>query len=220
VSLSDHRYVARIAPVSLTTADAVHSGATVLDERGERVTESFASGGLIWPTKTCPVLIDHDERFPVGFVSDVAERDGWHEATFVLNMDKPLADVACELLRVGTPVSLAAKSVRRDESLAGLGLAIPVKRHTIAFLEEVSILSPRVTPGFKGAKVIRITERGTALSRMRERELERAKAKPKPEAPSPVAAGEEIYGGGTLIRRNIGRVLSVTDEFGCVTEFE
>jgi hypothetical protein len=58
MSLSDHRYVARIAPVSSTTADAVHSGATVLDERGERVTESFASGGLIWPNKTVPVLLE------------------------------------------------------------------------------------------------------------------------------------------------------------------
>ena len=135
----------------------------------------------------------------MGFVSDVAERDGWHEATFVLNMDKPLADVARELLRVGTPVSLGAKSVRRDESLADLGLAIPVKRHTIAFLEEVSILSPGFVPGFKGAKVIRITERGTALDRMRERqERESAQAKPKPpkpSAPKPTAtvADEVIY---------------------------
>ena len=61
---------------------------------GNAFTESFASGGLIWPTKPCPVLIDHEERFPVGFVSDFAERDGWNEATFVLDMDKPLADVA------------------------------------------------------------------------------------------------------------------------------
>ena len=98
MSLSDHRYVARIAPVSSTSTDAIHDGAITHDDRGERVTESFASGGLIWPTQTVRILIDHDERFPVGFVSDVAERDGWYEATFVLNMDKPLADVACELL--------------------------------------------------------------------------------------------------------------------------
>jgi len=57
----------------------------------------------------------------VGFISGVAERDGWHEATFVLNTDKPLWDVARDLLRVGTPVSIGAKSLLRDESLADLG---------------------------------------------------------------------------------------------------
>ena len=206
MSLSDHRYVARIAPVSLTSTDAIHAGQILIDESGQRVNESFAAGGLIWPTKPCPVLIDHDEKFPVGFVSDFAERDGWNEATFVLNMDKPLADVAQEILRVGTPVSLGAKSLRRDESLADLGLATPVKRHTIAFLQEVSILSPESRPAFKGAQVIRIEERGTALDRMRERERERANAKP---AARPEPAGEVFYGAGTHVRRPGGQVLAV-----------
>ena len=110
MSLSDHRYVARIAPVSSTATDAIHAGATIVDESGQRVTESFASGGLIWPTKAVPILIDHDERFPVGFVSGVAERDGWHEATFVLNMDKPLSDVALDLLRASAHPSRLARS--------------------------------------------------------------------------------------------------------------
>lgn len=87
----------------------------------------------------------------MGFISGVAERDGWHEATFVLNTDKPLWDVARDLLRVGTPVSIGAKSLLRDESLADLGLATPVRRHTTAVLQEVSILSPGVMPGYKGA---------------------------------------------------------------------
>ena len=160
MSLSDHRYTARIAPTSQTAIDAIHAGAAIVDERGERVTESFASGALIWPTKPVPVLIDHDERFPVGFVTNFAERDGWHEATLVLNMDKPLADVAQEILRVGTPISLGAKSLLRDESLADLGLAIPVKRHLAAVLEEVSILSPGVVPAYRGAKVIRLGNEG------------------------------------------------------------
>ena len=154
----------------MTAIDAIHCGATIVDERGKRLHGVVRDRRPDLAAKPCPVLIDHDERFPVGFVSGVAERDGWNEATFVLNMDKPLSDVACDLLRVGTPVSIGAKSLRRDESLADLGLAIPVKRHTIAVLEEVSILSPGVVPAFKGAKVIRITERGTALDRMRERQ--------------------------------------------------
>ncbi len=132
MSRSDHRYTARIAPASSTAVDAIHDGATTLMERGERFTESIAAGGLIWPTKACAVLIDHDERFPVGFVSEVAERDGWHEATWVLDTEKPLADVARDLLRFGTPVSIGAKSLLRDESLADLGLATPVIRHTTA----------------------------------------------------------------------------------------
>ena len=188
MSLSDHRYTARIAPSSPTAVDAIHAGVVIIDERGQRVTESIASGGLIWPTKPIPVLIDHEERFPVGFISDVAERDGWHEATFVLDLDKPLADVAQELLRIGTPVSIGAKSLLKDTSLADLGLATPVTRHTTAVLQEVSILSPGVTPAYAAAKVTRITERGTARDRMREREQERERAQAKPEPPKPAAA--------------------------------
>jgi hypothetical protein len=221
VSLSDHRYIARIAPASSSAIEAIHhGGATILDERGERVTESFASGGLIWPTKPCPVLIDHDERFPVGFISGVAERDGWHEATFVLDMDKPLSDVALELMRVGAPVSIGAKSLETDESLAGLGLATPVKRHAKAVLEEVSILSPGVVPAYRGAKVIRITERGTALDRMRERQRERERAEASAARASawppgtivrnlPDGSQEITHTPGTIGRRNIGQVLGV-----------
>ncbi len=224
MSLSDHRYVARIAPVSSTAMDAIHDGATILDDRGKRVTESFASGGLIWPTKACPVLIDHEDRFPVGFISGVAERDGWIEATFVIDMDKPLADVALDLLRVGTPTSLGARSVLRDESLADLGLATPVTRHTTAILEEISILSPGVEPAYKGAKVIRITERGTARDRMRERELELERSQAKPSAhrtPGTWPAGsivrtlpdgsEEITytTAAPSVRRNIGKIIGV-----------
>lgn len=161
----------------------------------------------------------------MGFISGVAERDGWHEATFVLNTDKPLWDVARDLLRVGTPVSIGAKSLLRDESLADLGLATPVRRHTTAVLQEVSILSPGVMPGYKGAKIIRITERGTAPDRIRERQLERERADAKLKARASASAWppgtivrdlgdgrEEITypnGGPPLARRNIGEVLGV-----------
>jgi hypothetical protein len=97
----------------------------------------------------------------VGFISGVAERDGWHEATFVLNTDKPLWDVARDLLRVGTPVSIGAKSLFRDESLADLGLATPVRRHTTAVLQEVSILSP----GGDGREEITYPNGGPPLAR-------------------------------------------------------
>lgn len=162
---------------------------------------------------------------PGGLHLGVAERDGWHEATFVLNTDKPLWDVDRDLLRVGTPVSIGAKSLLRDESLADLGLATPVRRHTTAVLEEVSILSPGVMPGYKGAKIIRITERGTARDRMRERQLERERADAKLKARASASAWppgtivrdlgdgrEEITypnGGPPLARRNIGEVLGV-----------
>lgn len=132
----------------------------------------------------------------MGFISGVAERDGWHEATFVLNTDKPLWDVARDLLRVGTPVSIGAKSLLRDESLADLGLATPVRRHTTAVLQEVSILSPGVMPGYKGAKIIRITERGTARDRMRERQLERERADAKLKA----RASASAWPPGTIVR--------------------
>ena len=53
-------------------------------------------------------------------------------------------------------------------------------------------------PAYRGAKVIAITGRGTALDRMRERE--RAKAKPIPaRAATADPEGEVIYGGELLI---------------------
>ena len=80
-------------------------------------------------------------------------------------------------------------------------------------------------PGYKGAKIIRITERGTARDRMRERQLERERADAKLKARASASAWppgtivrdlgdgrEEITypnGGPPLARGNIGEVLGV-----------
>ena len=64
----------------------------------------------------------------------------------MLDMEKPLADVARDYLRLGTPVSIGARSILKDESFDDLGLATPVTRHTTAMLEEVSILTPESSP--------------------------------------------------------------------------
>jgi hypothetical protein len=104
-------------------------------------------------------------------------------------------------------------------------------------LEEVSILTPGVAPAYRGAKVTRIMERGTALDRMRERQRERERTEATPKtrvcaAPAsawppgtivrdlPDGSQEITYTPGTLARRNIGRVLSVTDEYGHTLVFE
>ena len=57
-------------------------------------------------------------------------------------------------------------------------------------------------PAYRGAKVIRLEERGTARDRMRERERERAKAKPEPASP-------RTYGHGQTLRRETGHVTAV-----------
>jgi len=162
----------------------------------------------------------------VGFISGVAERDGWHEATFVLNTDKPLWDVARDLLRVGTPVSIGAKSLFRDESLADLGLATPVRRHTHNRSSPRGLdPQPRSHARVQRREDNQITERGTAPDRMRERQLERERADAKLKARASASAWppgtivrdlgdgrEEITypnGGPPLARRNIGEVLGV-----------
>lgn len=187
MSLSEHRYIARIAPCSSTAADAAHDGATFV-EGGQRVRESFASGGLTWPIESVPVLLSHDESKRVGFVSEVAERDGWYEASFVLNMNRPLSRVAQDLLCVGAPVSIGAKSLGKDEHLANLGTATAIHRHTKAVLEELSIIEPPFVAAYPGAKVIRIVERENPLVRLhrQRQERERAQAKPTPK-PTPKA---------------------------------
>jgi hypothetical protein len=220
VSLSEHRYTARIAPSSSTASDAIHGGAIIVED-GRRVAESIASGCLTWPIESVPVLLGHDERRRVGFVTDVSERDGWHEATFVLDMDRPLSRVALDLLHVGAPVSIGARSLANDAALANLGTATQIKRHTAIVLEEVSLVEPGFVPQYRGAKVTKIVERETPLARhhrerreREERERARATLSPRPEsaarrAPSdratssPVLSPDdgEVIHGGRVIRR-------------------
>jgi hypothetical protein len=178
VSLSEHRYIARIAPCSSSAADAIHDGASCVED-GRRVRESIASGCLTWPLETVPILLCHDDTKRVGFVSELAERDGWWEASFVLDMDRPLSRVALELLHVGAPVSIGMKSLQKDEQLANLGTATPIHRHTKAVLEEVSIVEPPFVAAYAGAKVTRIIERENPLARLHRRRQERERAEAK-----------------------------------------
>lgn len=189
MSLSDHRYVARLAPCTTTVADAVHDGARCLERDGHWWTESIASGGLVWPLKAVPVLLDHEPSQRVGFVTDVRERDGWHECEFVIDRDRPLADEVIGFLRVGTGVSIGAQSHEKDDAVADLGLR--VKRHTSVELEEVSILVPPRASAYKGAKVTEILERGTQRDRDRW-ERERAERKAAAAPTSVAAAGPAV----------------------------
>jgi hypothetical protein len=185
----------------------------MIEEGGERVAESIASGCLTWPLKYVPVLLGHDEKRRVGFVTDVRERDGWHEATFVLDMDKPLARVALGLLHVGAPVSIGARSLATDTALANLGTATPIKRHLVAVLEEVSIVEPGYSPQYRGAKVTKIVERESVLQRHhRERQEREARKRETSEG--------EVMAGGRVIRREFKTPITFRNKRGEVIRNE
>ena len=188
---------------------------------GSQRTDVSVESALFETRRELPYLLDREPLQPV-----VAHR--LRDLRRLMPVPATPAPRRRALLNVGIPVSIGAKSLETDESLADLGFATPVKRHTSAVLEEVSILSPGVVPAYRGAKVIRITERGTALDRMRERERQRERAEAKPKA-CVSAAPASAWPPGTIVRdlpdgsqeitytrgaplidrRNIGKVLGV-----------
>jgi hypothetical protein len=92
----------------------------------------------------------------------------------------PLACIAADRLKHGTPVSIGARSLRHDKLLAQDNIL----RHTLARLDELSILAPNELPYYPDARVTRIYE---------------PKAKPVARTPKE-PEGEVFYGGGLIHR--------------------
>ena len=154
-----------------------------------------------------PVLVrvDHvkDGSKDIGRVTGLSEVKDLDGRWVIAHCD---VDNPPRWLNRDTPVSM---------SWCNLGTRRPMPggwtRHSSGMVTEVSLLSPGGTPAEPGAKVwhIFITEPAAEAAPQRSSSAVRA-------ATSPSAAGEVFYG-GPLIRRNIGRVLSVTENG--VTEF-
>jgi hypothetical protein len=90
----------------------------------------------------------------VGQITITIAHKGWFHADFMLDHSKLLSCVAADRLKVGTPVSIGFHSLSRDKSLAESGY----QWHTLAQLDELSILAPGEKPAFPGATVTHIRE--------------------------------------------------------------
>jgi hypothetical protein len=150
--------------------------------------------------RSVPVRVDHIKTRDIGRVtalSEVGDVDGrWVIAH--CDVDRPPG-----WLRRDTPASM---------SWCNLGTRVPMPggwtRHTSGMVTEVSLLSSAKQPAEPGAKVWFIDSD--------------AKLEPVARALSPrPSAGARYYGDhGRIIRRNLGRVIAVTDDHGVRTEFE
>ena len=196
MSVYDRLYSARIAPCTANAGEAIRNGIDVIDQ-GRRWTESIREGALIKPThKTIPVLLSHDESRAVGKIHQLISHNGWWIADFTLDHSQTMSCVALDLLRVGAPVSVGYRSLRHDPSLAKVG----VMQHTVALLQELSILRHGDRPAYPGAEVTYIYQL-KPIARTSPKRTAAAATTSEP-------AGEVFYG-GPLIRRNVGQVLGV-----------
>lgn len=186
MSIYTRTYIARIAPCATTWREAMRHGASVVDNR-KRWTESFAPNAFIATDKPAPVILSHHDGKPVGQVSGCWTDNGWHVASFDLDHSRSLSAVALDRLDVGVPVSIGFRGLRHDTKLAGDG----VMWHTLARLDELSILYPDERPAYPGAKVVHMYERR------------------KQPATSKQTDGEIIHHAGEVLRRPIGQVLRV-----------
>jgi hypothetical protein len=150
VNIFNRYYRARFAPSSSDWRAAIYNGVEVVDDGLWK--ESFADGAFLTPAKPVPVVLGHNEAKVVGEVVARTTDGGWHIADFTLDHSRALSAVALDLLRIGTPVSIGARSLRHDKLLAEDG----VKRHTIATLDEISILGPGETPAYRGAQITHV----------------------------------------------------------------
>ena len=155
MSIFNRVYTAKIAPCSRDWREALTSGVEVI-ERGRRVTESFGERAFIATDKPTPVVLSHEDRLVVGHVTMRFVHRGWHFADFMLNHSKSMSAVALDRLRHGTPVSIGFTPMRRDPRLDHDDSFFT--RHTVARLDEISILRADELPAFSGAKITSILE--------------------------------------------------------------
>lgn len=178
-------YTARIAPCSEDWREAIYNGVEVVDD-GKLMRESWAPGAFIASEKPVPVVLSHDESKPVGHIVNRIAHGGWHIVDFVLDPSHTLACIAADRLKHGTPVSIGARSLGHDKLLAQDN----VLRHTLAKLDELSILAANERPYYPDAKVTGIYE-----------PKEKPIARKQPREPGLNPGDVVFYGDGSLVRR-------------------
>jgi hypothetical protein len=186
-------YVARMAPASTTDIEAIRNGVEVLDNHGEVVRESFRPDAWLTTTSPVPVYLSHDEdKGPVGWLTARVVSGGWHVGSFTLDHSRNLSAVAFDRLKRGAPVSIGFSEIATNPDLID-----GIKQHTVARLNELSILAPDEVPWYQGAKIVDVLEPKEPIVR----------AQPSEPGLNP---GDEVFYGNQMIRRPCGgQVLGV-----------
>jgi hypothetical protein len=138
---------ARIAPCSETEALAVRHACDVAME-GAVWRESFAPGAFIVGGAGAKVTARHDGP-TIGHVALVVDHGGWHVADLVLDLEDDLPD----LIQPGRPVSIDARSIRRDDDED-----LHIRRHTLVQLQAVALLADGERPWYPEAKIISVRQ--------------------------------------------------------------
>ena len=141
-----------------------------------------------------PLLVDHQDDQQVGIVDSIFRAD---EVDVVAGQVESGPWLVASATVTDPPRWLREHETKASFSFAAMsrGTFIEAEHIMSALVNEVSILSPGKEPAEPLACV-------TFLRTV--------------EAAAPV---EELYGGGPLIRRNIGRVLAIRDDDGVETVF-
>ena len=191
-------YEAAIAPSAGTRRDAIRV-AQLVNSEGESIYEAFGPEAFKgWGKAEIPVVLEHDEAKRAGTVTAISSWGDWWNASFVL--DGPHADRAADLIaRCGN----VSPNFSPDEKDPDFATPISAHHHAIhwylkARLNEISVLTPRATPWFLGAKVTRTYEPRATVTATAHRH------------PSEPVEGEVIPDNGQIIvRHGIGTILSV-----------
>ena len=212
MSVYNRLYIAQIAPCSRSWKEAIYRGVDVPD-RGRVWTESFSEDAFIATGKPVPVVLSHEEDKPVGKVETHVVHNAWHVVSFTVDHSRTLSSIALDRLRIGAPVSIGFRSLAHDELLAQEG----VKRHTVARLDELSVLRADEIPGYKGAKITQIIELpstspaavSTASDRTAAGDTVILDRGDEEMAELIAAADAAVTRTGVIVRKNIGRVTAV-----------
>jgi hypothetical protein len=143
---------AQVAPCSQTELDAVRHAREIAD-LDRFWLESFSPDAFLNAGRGARVEIGGHDGVPVGEIFQVvAGRDGWHHAELDLEVDETQAD----LIHVGVPVSIDARSLQRDDDhLVG------TRRHRLVKLDALAIGLAGAHPGYEGATIVAVRKLGS-----------------------------------------------------------
>jgi hypothetical protein len=173
---------ARVAPCSQTPFLAVRHGLEIVDaDDCQTWRESFAPGSFLARATPAPVTLRHDGP-TIGHVTLVTDFREWHLADMLVEAEDELLD----RVKIGTPVSIDARSVKRDDDSD-----LRIRRHSLVRLDAVAVLGRGEVPYYEHAKITGVRELGA-------RPVDRA-----------VDEGEFVETGGAMIRRYFETTITV-----------
>lgn len=190
----------KLCPCSQTADRIVYDGLDTLWE-GRLYRESYAPDAFLRRAKPARFRLRHDSG-TIGIVNVLVAHREWFHGTAVVE-DGPLNKIARDRIKVGTKVSLGARSLQRYENPD-----LRLVRHELCELEEVALVGPDQVPGFIGAVVTHVREAPAPATTV----VTRAETIQGNMVPSDQAFrryAEKQAAKGILVRPGVGQILGV-----------